>query len=223
MAVAVLAAGTGSRFEADINKAFLPLDGLPMVEWSLRKAAALDNLVGLLLVIAESDRPLAEAVVRDADLAVTVEVIAGGTTRHASEWAALRALGERIASGDVDVVVIHDGARPYADTSLFEAVIEQAIEHGGAVPGRPQPGVVALEPDQALAGDFVTVQTPQAFRARELYAAYLRAEADRFDGTDTASTVERYTELDVAVVPGPDGNTKITYPSDVSPGDTRRT
>jgi 2-C-methyl-D-erythritol 4-phosphate cytidylyltransferase len=83
--------------------------------------------------------------------------------------------------------------------------------------------VVALDPEHELAGELVTVQTPQAFRASDLYAAYLHADADGFDGTDTASTIERYTELAVVVVPGPDFNTKITYPTDVSAGEARRT
>ena len=223
VAVVVLAAGAGSRFQAEINKTYLPLDGIPIVVWSLRRAAALDNLAALLLVIAEADRPMAESVLREHGLDAAVELIVGGASRHASEWEGLRALAPRIANDEIDVVVIHDGARPHADAGLYEAVIERAAEHGGAIPGRAQPAVVALNPEQDLSGELVTVQTPQAFRAGDLYAAYLRADADGFDGTDTASTIERYTELAVVVVPGPDANTKITYPSDVSAGETRRT
>lgn len=223
VAVAVLAAGSGSRFAGAVNKAYLPLDGLPMVAWSLRRAAELDRVVATILVIADADRERATDLLEAELLTTAVELVVGGTTRHASEWAVLRELENRIDDGAVDIVVIHDGARPYAEPALFEAVVEQAARHGGAIPGRSQDAVVPVDPDGDRAGDFVTVQTPQAFRARELLAGYRQAHADGFDGTDTASTAERYTDLDVVVVPGPSGNVKITYPSDVEPAEERRT
>lgn len=223
VAVAVLAAGSGSRFESTVNKAYLPLDDVAMVVWSLRRAASLDNLVSLLLVIAEADRATARTVLREYDLESRVEIVAGGATRHASEWAALAALESRISAGEIDIVAIHDGARPYADLNLFQQVIAQADAHGGAIPGRAQPAVVAVDPDDDLTGDLITVQTPQAFRAPELLAAYRRASTEGFEGTDTASTVERFCDLEVVVVTGPAANLKVTYPSDLVPPAERRT
>jgi 2-C-methyl-D-erythritol 4-phosphate cytidylyltransferase len=73
---------------------------------------------------------------------------------------------------------------------------------------------VALE-GPAPAG-LVAVQTPQAFAAGALLSAFDRAAADGVEGTDTASTVERYAGVRVRVVPGNPGNLKVTYPRDVA-------
>jgi 2-C-methyl-D-erythritol 4-phosphate cytidylyltransferase len=70
--------------------------------------------------------------------------------------------------------------------------------------------------DAASAGaDLVGVQTPQAFRAADLLAAYTAADADGFEGTDTASCLERYGRVRVVAVPGSPLNLKITFPEDV--------
>jgi 2-C-methyl-D-erythritol 4-phosphate cytidylyltransferase len=59
------------------------------------------------------------------------------------------------------------------------------------------------------------VQTPQAFRAAELLAAYRAADAEGFTGTDTASCVERFAALTIAAVPSGPVNLKITFPEDL--------
>lgn len=213
VAVAILAAGSGTRFGGEVNKAYLPLDGVPMVVWSLRRAARLSGVEALVLVVSAAEQQLAAAVVRDHDLP-PVDIVVGGASRHASEWAAIQSLADRIDAGTIDIVVIHDGARPYADDRLFADIVDTAAHHGGAIPARPQPAVVAVDPAEATPGSFVTVQTPQAFRARALLAAYAAADREGFDGTDTASTAERFSDLEIVVVPGPAANVKITYPTD---------
>ena len=70
----------------------------------------------------------------------------GGATRHDSEWRALQALAAEIDAGELDVVAVHDGARPLAGPDLFAAVLAAAREHGGALPGRPAPGLLDRRP-----------------------------------------------------------------------------
>ena len=73
------------------------------------------------------------------------------------------------------MVAIHDGARPLASPDLFAAVLAAAREHGGAMPGRAAvPGLVDRDL-AAVDGELVGVQTPQAFRAAPLLAAYRSA------------------------------------------------
>jgi 2-C-methyl-D-erythritol 4-phosphate cytidylyltransferase len=60
------------------------------------------------------------------------------------------------------------------------------------------------------------VQTPQAFRAGDLLAAYRAAEDDGFEGTDTSACVAAYREVVVAAVPGSALNLKVTFPEDVA-------
>ena len=145
-------------------------------------------------------------------------VTVGGASRHLSELAGLRALAPRIESGEIDVVAIHDGARPFMTLDLLDSVLDVAARAGGAVPGlaideplyRTVDGILTMLPGERLR----RVQTPQAFRAGELLAAYEASVADGFEGVDTAETVERYSELEVQVVAGDPRNIKVTFVED---------
>jgi 2-C-methyl-D-erythritol 4-phosphate cytidylyltransferase len=213
-AVVVLAAGSGARVGHEVNKVLLPLGGIPTFAWSLQAAAQVPGVVRIVLVVAERDRTFAELAVADADPAVGV--IVGGDSRHESERIAVESLAGDIEAGSIDVVVVHDAARPLASPSLFAAVIDAAHTTGGAVPVRPQPGVVTA--DAAASSDtsetLVAVQTPQAFRAEPLLAALRAAHTAGFDGTDTASCVEEFAQLEIVGVPGEVDNVKITFPDD---------
>jgi 2-C-methyl-D-erythritol 4-phosphate cytidylyltransferase len=215
-ALVVLAAGEGSRVGHDTNKVLLPLAGRRVFTWSIRWAHSLSQVARVVLVIRESDRDLVLGALERELPEVEVTVVVGGATRHESEWQALQALRPDIESGSTDVVVIHDAARPLAGADVFRDVIAAASVHGGALPVRDQPALTtlehAVEPEDRRT---VAVQTPQAFRAGPLLEAYSRASTDGFVGTDTASCIERYTEIAVRCVPGDAGNIKITFPEDL--------
>ncbi len=214
-AVVLLAAGSGARVGHDLNKVFLPLAGRRVFSWSLRWAHELDCVRRQLLVVAARDEQLARASLQREAPGVDVEVVLGGDSRHASEWKALSVLAPQIEAGEIDVVVIHDAARPLAGTQVFAAVIDAAHLQGGAVPVRPQAALVSASLDEPAPREIVAVQTPQAFRAQPLLAAYRAAEIDSFIGTDTASCVERYSQLEVRCVPASATNIKITFPEDL--------
>lgn len=211
----MLAAGEGRRTGHHTNKVLLPLAGRRVFTWSLRWARLLPYVDRTLLVIREEDRDGVRATLdREVDGA-PIDLVVGGDSRHSSEWQALQALEPAINAGEVDVVVIHDAARPLAGTRLFESVIAAAAEHGGAIPVRDQGNLVARNGEDPPGDRVVAVQTPQAFLAAPLLAAYRQAAADGFVGTDTASCMERYTDLPVRCVDGDAGNVKITFPDDL--------
>jgi 2-C-methyl-D-erythritol 4-phosphate cytidylyltransferase len=214
-AVVILAAGSGSRVGAEVNKVLLTLRGVPVLVWSLRDALALPGVRRVVLVVRPEDRAaLGEAVaphLGDRE----VLVVDGGATRHASEWAALQVLAPDVESGEVEVVVVHDGARPLAGPSLWRAVVDAAQASGGAVPMVPVTQLV--HHDLAPVTDAVGgVQTPQAFRADDLLAAYRAAARDGFEGTDTSACVAAYGDVVVTAVPGSALNLKVTFPEDVA-------
>lgn len=218
-AVVVLAAGSGSRVGTGTNKVLLPVAGTPVIGWSVRAALAVPDADPIALVCRPEDRDDLGAAVAPLLGDREVMVIDGGPTRHGSERNALHVLRPRIEAGEIDVVVIHDGARPLAAPSLFERTIEVARTHGGAVPTVDVPGLLARDAADRVPTAVVGVQTPQAFRAGPLLAAYDAAEADGFEGTDTAACVARYavaTEVSVRAVPAGPGNLKVTWPEDVA-------
>ncbi|MGZ8802667.1 MAG: IspD/TarI family cytidylyltransferase [Mycobacterium sp.] len=216
----VLAAGLGTRVGADGNKAYLPLSGRSMLIWSLDTLSNLTEVGRTVLVFRQGEFELARDSVQRELPAAHVELVEGGDTRHASEFNVLQYLAADIESGAVDVVAIHDAARPLAGPEMFQTAISVAREFGGALPALPIVGLVrvgatGLE-SVADRGPLVRVQTPQAFRARELLHAYRSAEHDEFNGTDTASCVERFTDVQIRTFPGSAANLKVTYERDIA-------
>jgi 2-C-methyl-D-erythritol 4-phosphate cytidylyltransferase len=213
-AIVLLGAGSGRRVGSERNKVLLPLAGVPVLAHSIGTALQVEGAHRVVVVVRAQDRAeVAEALAphlgtHDAWL------VDGGDERHDSEYRALQALRADIESGEIDVVAIHDGARPLASAALFRAVIDAAAADGAAVPavaaGRLNAADGSLVPD-----GLVAVQTPQAFDARVLLAAYDAAHADGFAGTDTAACLERYADVSVRAVSGERRNLKITFAEDL--------
>ena len=221
-AVVVLGGGSGTRLGAQVNKVYLPLAGRRVLSWSLQWAAQVPQVSRFVLVVRPDDVPLAEEVLHREARGLDVTMVVGGTTRHESEDAALVHLAPWVEAGEIDVIAVHDGARPLAGPSLFGSVVAAAEAVGGAVPALPATGVLPVGPDGRPSATGVgslerlaRVQTPQAFRAKDLLAAYSDALRGGFQGTDTASTVERFSDLVVQTVAGSRTNLKVTYPHDL--------
>lgn len=208
VAAVVLAGGSGSRLGADRNKVLLELAGEPLLRHSVRTATRARDVRVVVVVVRAGDEPDLSG-----DWGVPVETAPGGATRHDSEWSALQHLRPRIESGEVEVVAIHDAARPLASVTLWDAVVAAAREDGGALPARRAVGLVRR--DGGEVPDLVTVQTPQAFRAPPLLEAYAAAERDGFTGTDTAACVAAYTDLRLRAVDGEATNLKVTWADDL--------
>jgi 2-C-methyl-D-erythritol 4-phosphate cytidylyltransferase len=221
MAIAgiVLAGGSGSRVHRDVNKVFLTLAEREMLAYSLDTMDRASEIDELVLVVREEDRSMAERVISETGLSKLIAVVAGGDSRHQSEWHGLEALASEIESREIEIVAIHDGARPFMTTEILHATIEAARKHGGGVPGMPidgpvyertEDGTVAL-PHQRLR----RMQTPQSFRAGPLLAAYRQAASEGREGVDTAETATRYSDLAIEVVPGDPRNIKVTFVEDI--------
>jgi 2-C-methyl-D-erythritol 4-phosphate cytidylyltransferase len=215
----VLAAGSGTRVGNSRNKVYLPLAGRRIVTWSLGLFRRIPGIGRLVLVVRPDDRELAKEVLDRELPGVPVDLVTGGATRHESEYRALLHLADEIREGSIDVVLVHDAARPLAPVAIVEKVLATAIRTGSAIPALPAEGVVGVDEagrmSHAGRTDMVRVQTPQAFRSGPLLAAYQAAAVDGFTGTDTASCVERYEGVPVQVVPGDPRNIKVTYADDL--------
>ncbi|NOY55299.1 MAG: 2-C-methyl-D-erythritol 4-phosphate cytidylyltransferase [Actinobacteria bacterium] len=218
-AAILLAGGSGSRARIDINKVYLPIRGRPMLAYSLDTMGRSDAVDVIVLVIREVDREQAELLVQQNEAGTPTMIVEGGPTRQASEYEGLAALADRIESGEIDCVVIHDGARPFMSTKLLELVIARARRDGGAIPGYVPEEPLYQTKDGIIVslaeGDLRKVQTPQGFHALPLLHAYRRAERAGFEGVDTAETVERFSDLPIRYVPGDPRNIKVTFVEDI--------
>lgn len=219
VAAILLAGGSGSRLRHPENKVFVPIRGRPLIAWSVRTFLDAPSIDHLVIVVRDGEDERVAAILDDEGVDVPVRLATGGDIRHASEQAGLDVIADEIAGGGIDVVLIHDTARPFVGRDLVEHVARTAAMVGGAIPTLAVgdgvyrlngDGVIELQP-----GDLHRAQTPQGFRARPLLDAYRQAARDGFTGVDTAETVERYTDLEVAVVAGEATNIKVTFVDDL--------
>jgi len=218
VAAIVLAGGRGSRIQHDVNKVYLPIGERDMLEYSLETMCRSSLVDRVVLVVRDEDRARAENLIAETVPAKLTNVVIGGSTRHESEQAGLEALADDIEAGKIGLVAIHDGARPFMTLELLEATIVSARRRGGSIPGlrvhetlyKVDNGDTQALPQEALR----RVQTPQTFWARPLLEAYRRAAEAGVEGVDTAETVERFSDLEVAVLAGDRRNIKVTFVED---------
>lgn len=215
VAAIVPAAGRGERLGPGAPKALRLLGGVPMLVHSVR-ALARARLVDVVVVAAP---PGDEAEVRgvlDSHQAPTeVRVVTGGATRQDSVRLALESLDP-----DVDVVLVHDAARPLAPSQLVDDIV-QAVARGAeaVIPALPVADTVKRVEDGRVVETvrregLYAVQTPQGFTRELLTKAHDAAVIDGFAGTDDSSLVERIGAA-VAVVPGHPEAAKVTRPHDL--------
>ena len=152
-----------------------------------------------------------------------LQIVEGGEHRQDSVASALAAVA---ADGD-DIVLVHDGVRPFVTPEIIAEVIAAARKHGAAIAGMPAMDTVkqvertaegALIKATIPRASVVMAQTPQGFRYDILKKAFDEAAADGFLGTDEASLIERAGHP-VAVVMGSPRNLKITTPADMELAD----
>ncbi len=221
----LLAGGKGTRAGLSANKAYVTVGGRPMISYSVETLDRSPWVARLVLVIRPEDRRAAEQVMDRVGVATPWLMVTGGESRHASEYQGLEALSGEIAGGHIDLVAIHDGARPFVSPSLLHQLFRDAGRHGGAVPTLPvetpthrltgQGEITLLNQDRLH-----KAQTPQVFSAPELLAAYRRAQGAGFEGVDTAETVERFSDLKIRATPGDPNNLKLTFPEDFALAET---
>jgi len=213
----LVAAGSSERIGAIFPKQFLPLGPDPMFFLALESVlphsdevaiVTLPDFVGTVKTILRAAGASADLVFRG----TRIIPVTGGERRQDSVARGLEAL-----SDDIDIVLIHDAARPFASPDLTERVIAAAREHGAVVPVISVPDTVKRVLDDAVTetldrSALGLAQTPQGFRREIIERAY--RELEGADVTDDARAVER-TGRPVAVVPGEAGNFKITTPVDL--------
>jgi 2-C-methyl-D-erythritol 4-phosphate cytidylyltransferase len=217
LGIVLAAAGRGKRIGRDVPKAFLPLAGAPLVVHALRPFLGFPGVVRIAVVVPEPGSPAGpwgELKAMPGFDDPRVVLVRGGEERQDSVAAGIAALGE------VDLILVHDAARPLVDAGIIRAVAEAATLHGAALPVVPVSdtvkeldgkGFILRSPRREQLG---LAQTPQGFRAEVLRRAHARAAAEGFRGTDEASLVERLGEK-VASVPGHASNFKITTADDL--------
>jgi 2-C-methyl-D-erythritol 4-phosphate cytidylyltransferase len=210
------AGGAGARMGTRTPKQFLRLGRRSILEMTLAHFQA--GLVHeIVIALPEAHIPGAQRWLgrRRADRRPAPSLVVGGATRQESVWRALQANPDR----DADIVIVHDGVRPFITRELITRVMRAAVVYGAAICALPIVETVKRVRDDVVEAtldraQLWAVQTPQAFRYPLLREAHEKARRDGFLGTDEAMLVERLGHP-VRVVRGLETNIKITTPDDL--------
>ena len=206
------AAGSGSRFGSDTPKQFIPLEGKPLYLHSLERFSSFFEVA--VLVLPEGWKEKVETQVRSLSYRDRLILEIGGPRHQDSVYQGLNRLGK-----DIEMVLVHDAARPFTSSELISSVIEQTREYEACVPVVPVRDTLKQVSDgrivRTLDRDGLSlVQTPQGFEIELLKRAFQQAIQDGFYGTDEATLVERLGSP-VHVVAGESSNFKVTCKEDL--------
>ena len=206
--VIICAAGKGARAGFEKNKLLIPFEGSTVLEKTL---SAFDFPAIDEIIITSSENDFAEISLLCKKLE-NAKVVLGGETRTASVYNALQ-------SATADIVLIHDGARPFVTRKVIENCIETVKAKGSAICAIECRDTVAVVAD----GKIITVpnrknlrqiQTPQGFFRKQILSAYEQAMQDNSSSfTDDSSVFARYCE-EPCICEGDSENIKITYATD---------
>ena len=227
-AILVVAAGRGTRVGSAVPKQYLRLAGLPLLAHTVTRLAAADREASLLVAIHADDRELYQESMAALPAHVRsrmLPAVIGGLTRQESVRAGLDAL---VALDDPpDIVLVHDGARPFPTPGLIARAKDAAARTGAAVPGITVTdtvkeidgtGRVVATPSRVR---LRTVQTPQAFGLRMLHAAHVAAAAAGASALTDDAAVAEWAGHAVHVFEGDPGNMKVTGPDDIAIAEAR--
>ncbi len=214
----VVAGGLGLRMGGGVKKEFLQLDGQPVLLRALGPFLNTGLFETLTVVVTSSFENEAAALISPFTDNYKIEVlyVTGGETRQESVLNGLMAL----KSISPDIVLIHDGARPWISKEVIHAVYQKAVESDAAIPVIPsvnalkeidEDGIITRSIDRSKV---VGAQTPQGFGYNDLLTAHLKAAADRHIYLDDAEIYTAYIGR-VYTVAGDVRNKKITYKEDI--------
>lgn len=209
------AAGSSSRFGTG-SKVLAPLDGVPVLVRAARAFVGALGALPIVVTVRAEDLAAVEALSRAEPALAGATLVVGGATRQESVGKGLEAL-----PAEVEVVLVHDAARPLVSPALVRAVAEAALRDGAAAPALPVvdsvhvldgAGRLATPLDRAA---LRAVQTPQAARAALLRRAFSAAAAEGRAATDEVGLLLA-AGVPVTPVPGEVDNVKLTTAADLA-------
>lgn len=217
--VIVPAAGSGKRLGGSVKKQFLVLRDKPIIAHTLQRFEHCSDVDEIAVAVPEQQISEMETIVSRYRLHKVSMVTVGGEKRQDSVYNTLR----RLTINPSDIVLVHDGVRPFIESKRVAHLVRACKDHEAAV--------LAVQPKDTIrrsrGGEFFDqtldrnalwlVQTPQAFRGTLLLKAFKKAREDKFYGTDEAVLVERV-GVRAKIVEGSYDNIKITTQEDIELG-----
>jgi 2-C-methyl-D-erythritol 4-phosphate cytidylyltransferase len=223
----LVAAGSSSRMGALGNKLFLPMLGKPIIGHTWRQFDQSPKIDQIIVVTQKALFSEFESIYNQSQFQKPYQLVEGGADRQSSVWNGLCPISRDFSESgagsdpnDSDVVLIHDGARPFVSHQLIDLMIHAAVSHGAAVAAQPMVDTVK----QSNQGDWIdshldrsqlwAVQTPQSFQLPVILNALKAARDSGLSLTDDTAACDLIDQK-VRLVPWSEANPKITHPDDL--------
>ena len=212
------AAGCGKRIGGSTPKQFIEFKGKPLLHHTLMVFSSCELVDYVILVMPQAD---ADAQGKDwlSKYKIVKKIVVGGEQRQDSVYNGFNSLDEL-----TEIVVVHDGVRPFTTPQMIVSTVEEARKYGAAITAIPVSDTIKKVADGFVEKTIIRdglwrVQTPQAFKYDLLKEAFQKAQRDSYYGTDEGSLVE-YLGKPVRIVSGSELNMKITYKEDLIIGES---
>jgi len=206
----IVAGGSGNRMNAAIPKQFLPINGTPVLLYTIETFLSAFSDLEIILVLPEKFMRDGDAIVQQASDPKRIEIAAGGNTRFHSVKNGLKLVTENA------IVFVHDAVRCLVTSDLIHRCYEGALENGNAIPAIPVSDTVRMETAEGSVvvdrSKLLVIQTPQTFFSNLLLKAFEQEYDSSF--TDEATVAEKF-GIKIHLIPGEDENIKLTRPIDM--------
>jgi 2-C-methyl-D-erythritol 4-phosphate cytidylyltransferase len=209
----IVAAGRGSRMKSEIPKQYMPIAGKTILETTLNKFEKNNYVYEIILVVNEEDLDKVKDKIA-CNYKKISKVVIGGNTRTVSVHE-----GIKNATKNCDIVLVHDGVRPFISHNLINRCVETADEYQACIPVLDIVDTIKYVKDEYVEETIdrsmlKRVQTPQAFDYKLIKDCYEKAAEEKdVQFTDDSTIVEHY-GYKVKTIEGLQKNIKITTPLD---------
>tara|TARA_B100000686_G_scaffold211029_1_gene217853 strand:+ start:291 stop:983 length:693 start_codon:yes stop_codon:yes gene_type:complete len=208
------AGGSGTRMGGTVPKQFQLLNGKPILFYTLKTLQDCGVISEIVLVVPEKEYGIACAEWIGKPKIVK-KIVKGGKKRQDSVFNGLQEVSQ-----DTEIVLIHDGVRPFLSKKMISGSIDAARKYGAAITAIPLSDTIKRVGSTGLVSKTINreglwrVQTPQAFSLSLLREAFAKAKSEKFYGTDEGALIEHLGKP-VKIVEGSEQNIKITRPEDL--------
>lgn len=215
----ILAAGQGKRMKTKVNKQFLTLAGKPVLYHTIKAFSDNENVDDIIVLCAEENIDYCRKhIIEKYDFKKVKALVKGGKERQDSVYNGLKSIDT------CDIVLIHDGARPFVTEKIINDGIENAKKYGACTCGVKSKDTIKIKDKEGFAKETLNrentfiVQTPQCFKYDIILHCHEELKKTKFEVTDDAMIVEKFNKK-VYLYEGSYLNIKLTTPEDMIVGE----
>lgn len=210
----ILAGGKGSRMGTDISKQFIEINNKPIIYYTIKAFEKCKDIDDIILVLPKNEIDYFNTNILNRFSFKISAIVEGGTERQHSVYNALKEIE------DCDIVLIHDGARPFISEDIIKDGIVYAKEFGAAAPGVMPKDTIKIKGNDNFSvstpnrNSLVAIQTPQVFNFNMIMECHEKVKENNIQVTDDTMVAELFGNK-VYLYNGDYKNIKVTTPEDL--------